>query len=213
MASKTINITELWDTVTSLNPLLQKITLPKMETLRYNWRKCYDLQPSVLYQPKICNLESGDAFCVIPIKNNYNDNNDNKDNNCSNDISGKNNNNSYQLIVLQVTVGEKHPIKANGLKVIFDSFPENIRKQITRKLIVFVTPLNGKLHSIQPIHGKGNKVMKNSLIRKDIRDFEQGVCRYSIENKPNSDSNNNDNDNNDNINNKKRKYISQSQLL
>ena len=34
-----------------------------MQKLRHNWKKLYNHEVEVLYQPRISNLESGDAFC------------------------------------------------------------------------------------------------------------------------------------------------------
>jgi hypothetical protein len=135
---------------------LGDITLPQMQTLVCNWKELHNLQCNVLYQPLIANLESGDAFCLLQLVN------------------------EYSLIVLQVTVGEKHPVKANGLKEIFQAFPVDIKARITRKVIIFVTPMEGKLRTLQPLHNQDDKVMALANIPHDARNFEQWVYRHYI---------------------------------
>jgi hypothetical protein len=55
------------------------------------------LNSDILYQPRISNLESGDAFCVI---------------------SDPSDGTSLMLIVLQITVSKVHKVKSNGLNEI-----------------------------------------------------------------------------------------------
>ena len=139
--------------LSSANSSWDSITLPSIRTLEYNWKQHGNLTHGVLYQPQISNLESGDAFCVLQLQQS-----------------------TYTLIVVQVTVAEHHPIKANGLGDILNAFP--LLPQISRKLILFVTPVDGRLHSAQPLHTKENRVM--SVVPVDVQDFEQWVYRYKI---------------------------------
>jgi hypothetical protein len=153
LAGKTITPTSLLDYQNHVGD----IVLPqKMNYLAYNWKKLRNLECSILYQPMISNLESGDAFCLIQ-----------KDN-------------IFILIVFQITVGTKHPIKANGLKHIVRAFPENISALISRKLIIFVTPMDGKLNTAQPIHSKNNAVLEPQNTPNEAKNFEQWVYHYEI---------------------------------
>lgn len=140
------------------------IVLPAMGLLEYHWKEnardneLKKLLPGVLYQPKISNLESGDAFCLVPYERDQ-------------DIF-------YLLVVLQFTVGEKHPIKINGLNDIVLAFPESLRKRIVDKLFVFVTPPEGKLNKVQPLHTQNNKVAENIPLL--VQGFIQCVYRHSV---------------------------------
>jgi hypothetical protein len=109
--------------------------------------------------PQICNLESGDAFCLLELSTDR-----------------------FTLIVLQVTVGKKHPIKANGLKHIVEAFP--LRTRIVRKAIVFVTPAEGELCTVQHIVSQDNKI--SSRIPEEASNFEQWVYRHKIASNPTS---------------------------
>jgi hypothetical protein len=143
-----------------------EINLPLMALLEYHWKEnarddeSKRLQPNILYQPKISNLESGDAFCLLPF--------------------GRADDGQpvFQLVVLQITVGENHPVKVNGLHDIILAYPEFIQHKIIKKLLVFLTPSDGKLNSIQPLHTKQNKVAQ--AIPNLVKGFEQCLCRLSI---------------------------------
>ena len=131
--------------------------LPRMECLPINWEKS-NLTANVLYRPRnSINFESGDAFCVIPDETQ----------------AGK-----LVLLVLQITVSSSHPIKANGLKKIYNSFERNIRENIISKIVVFVTPIDGPLNTKQPIM-KGQNIADESL-SKFSSDFRQGVFKYRL---------------------------------
>jgi hypothetical protein len=140
------------------------INLPEMSLLEYHWKEnarddiTQKLQKSVLYQPKISNLESGNAFCLVYV-----------------DIKGFP---TLCLVVLQITVGEKHPVQVSGLHDIILAFPTHIQAGIVRKFLVFVTPTDGKLNSRQPLHTQNNKVAVNIPVI--VRGFEQCVCRHSV---------------------------------
>jgi len=144
--------------------IVRTIQLPIMSLLEYHWKRnarddpTKQLQPNVLYQPKMCNLESGDAFCVIPMDHDV----------------------GFQLIALQITVSERHPIKLGGLRDIIAAFPRTIQEQICAKLLVFVTPLDGKLVSAQPFHTRQNKVAGADELPFFVQGFEQFIYRHSI---------------------------------
>ena len=134
-----------------------EMKLPLMKSLDYNWKDLKNLEEGFLYQPRISNLESGDAFCLV-----------------------RHDDGLLTLVILQVTVGEKHPVKANGLKEIVRAFPEPTRSLIARKVIIFVTPLDGKLNTVQALHSQKRKVLSASNIPREVRDFEQWVYRHAI---------------------------------
>jgi hypothetical protein len=132
------------------------IALPASTTLlEYHWEK-QTLLTNTLYQPKISNLESGDAFCVIECK-------------------GDDGIMVLALLVFQFTVGEHHPIKVNGLVKILKAFKNLV---IAKKLFIFVTPDVGKLKDVQRFHTKENLVAQK--IPEGVRSFEQFLCKYSI---------------------------------
>ena len=142
------------------------LKLPLTSILQYHWKEnarndpSKKLQPGVLYQPKIANLESGDSFCVL--QRGY----------------GTDGQPVFWIVILQITVGENHPVKVNGLHDIILAFPEHIQHRIVQKLLVFVTPLDGKLNSLQPLHTQDNKVAQ--IIPKLVRGFQQCVCRLAL---------------------------------
>eukprot|EP01039_Chlorochromonas_danica_P011205 gene11205-12497_t len=144
------------------------ISLPAMAVLEYHWKEnarddeSKKLLPNILYQPKISNLESGDAFCVFPSG------------------FGQDGLPVFLLVVLQITVGESHPVKVNGLHDIILAYPESIHLRIVKKILVFVTPLDGKLNSVQPLHTQENKVAQVNKIDTLVQNFEQCVCKQSV---------------------------------
>ncbi len=140
--------------------------LPPMELLEYHWKEnarndpTKRLQVNICYQPKISNLESGNSFCVVPWG------------------TGVDQQPVYALAVLQMTVGETHPVKVNGLHDILLAYPEEIQKRIVEKMLIFVTPLDGKLNSVQPLHTQDNKVADS--IPQLVKGFKQYVCRIKL---------------------------------
>ena len=131
--------------------------IPNYEILNRTWKEEHNLVPGVLYQPAVSNMEAGDAFCVLLM------------------------NGETILIVLQITVAEMHPIKANGLTYIYHAFTESIRNQINRKIIVFVTPVDGKLRTKQPLHTQGRTTFKRDQdIPAEAINFEQWVYRHRV---------------------------------
>lgn len=138
-----------------LSSLAMNISVPPWEILDSNWKDLKNHRIGVLYQPQISNLESGDAFGVIQ------------------------NGTELILIVLQYTIDDNHPVKVNGLKNIVESYPQEIKDHMNRKLLIFVTPVDGKLQKVQPLHSQGGRVM--TKLPSEVKDFEQWVCRYFIE--------------------------------
>jgi hypothetical protein len=131
-----------------------RITFPVSDYLERDWKSSKNyLKANVLYLPRVGNLESGDAFCVMEL----------------NHIS--------TLIVLQVTIAEAHPIKMKGLQTISKCFDEADGK-IENKILIFITPENGTLNSKQNLHTPDSKVAKN--IPKNIILFSKN--QFKIEN-------------------------------
>jgi hypothetical protein len=125
------------------------------EVLPQDWKKTARLVPSVLYVPRISNLESGDCFYLVPLPTG-----------------------GYLLVVLQITVGMSHPVKANGLHDILLAYSEGVRKHVVNKALVFVIPAHGELQGEQPLHTqKGNQI---NCLPVAVRDFKQYVYRHQI---------------------------------
>ena len=85
--------------------------------------------------------------------------------------------NSFSLVIFQVTVGKSRPVKVNGLCDILKDFPANVVSNIKRKVLVFVVPLHGFLD------GKQKFITKKGQDAGDlpyIGDFEQYLYRRQI---------------------------------
>jgi hypothetical protein len=95
-------------------------------------------------------MGSGNAFCVVS---------------CGDDKD------KLILVVLQFTVGENHPIKVKGLEEIVSLYSNTAHKQIGKKLLVFVTPTNSKLDTVQPWYTKENKVAFILIILTRVKNF------------------------------------------
>ena len=89
--------------------------------LSHDWKETGQLPVNALILPRISNLESGDAFCVIQCGSNS----------------------------FQITVGVSHPVKVNGLLKIVQAFPEGVRNNIADKWLVFVIPKYCALNNVQ----------------------------------------------------------------
>jgi hypothetical protein len=101
------------------------IEFTESEYLVRNWRNnSKNLRENVLFLPTVDNLESGDTFCVKEL------------------------NGVLTLIVLQVTISGSHSVKINGLEIICKCYA-NANIEIKNKILIFVTPVNGKLNSQQ----------------------------------------------------------------
>jgi len=127
------------------------------EVLPQDWKKTARLVPSILYVPRISNLESGDCFYLVPLP-----------------TSG------YLLVMLQITVGMSHPVKANGLHDILFAYSEDVRMQVVSKALVFVLPAHGELQGEQPLHAQKGKQMDGNCLPVAVRDFKQYVYRHKI---------------------------------
>lgn len=104
------------------------VIFPRKEILALNWRERENyLEEDVLYIPPYGNLESGDAFCVIQLK-------------------GK-----LTLIIIQCTIAEDHPVKQNGMRVIYDCCTKKSKLNVKETVIMFMIPENGKLKTSQRI--------------------------------------------------------------
>lgn len=105
-----------------------EVVFPDMEVLTLDWKCRIDyLKPNVLYVPPYGNLESGDGFCVLTI------------------------NGIQTLIILQCTIAENHPVKANGVAVIRKAMCDVSKVSVEDVILVFVTPSKGKLRTKQNI--------------------------------------------------------------
>lgn len=105
--------------------LKESISIPEAsELLSSSWKKDRNLQPNIHYKPRISNLISGDSFFV------------------DGSSSG-----THRIFILQFTVAARHPIKVKGLFDILQAFPESTR--VAEICLVFVTPLYGKLSTVQ----------------------------------------------------------------
>lgn len=125
----------------------ERITVPARTFLDGNWKEDKLLE-NMLFVPKIGNLESGDAFFVQ----------------------------NQTLFVLQITVAEAHPVKANGLKAISKCFDH---LTINAHRLVFVVPKNGKLRGVQGITTqKGSVAAKQSHI---VSDFKSNQWRLEYD--------------------------------
>jgi hypothetical protein len=105
------------------------VKFPAKRVLALNWREEANnyLEANVLYIPPYGNLESGNAFCLI-------------------EINGR-----WTLVILHCTIAENHPVKQNGMKVIYDCYKKNPALQVDDTVIMFMIPLNGKLKTNQPV--------------------------------------------------------------
>ena len=136
------------------------LSLPKeMELLNSTFVTEKNLKPNIFYHPRSTNLQSGDAFCAISINGS--------------------NITEYILIVLQITVAESHPIKVKGLQDILSAYPDEIRKKITKKELVFVTTNFRKMKSLQRYVGANGKAYQSPLPT-EIKEFRQSVAEYNI---------------------------------
>jgi len=131
------------------------ITFPDIEVLQLNWRTQTNyLSMNKLYIPPYGNLESGDAFCVMMV------------------------NGILTLIIVQCTIAEEHPIKKNGVEQIYECFKKNSSISCQNAMIVFVTPVHGKLTNKQSISTQSGTVSKK--FSKKISSIEN--CQFKLEN-------------------------------
>jgi hypothetical protein len=145
------------------------------ELLSMDWKKAHQLEANKLYVPRVDNMESGDAFYLVPTDGSS----------ASSALAaGRGREQAYMLVVLQVTVAASHPVKANGLVDIVDAFPEALQSNIKKKALLFVKDAHGTFDKEQAIVNQARKVMAPMNIPIKIRDFEQYVCSYLISASP-----------------------------
>ncbi len=120
-----------------------------------DWNNHKTLPLNKLIKPRISNFESGDAFFAVKL------NESDKENN-------------YLLVVFQITVGETHSVKVNGLREILAAFPADYN--FTTKALVFVTPNFGKLNKIQKLTTQKGAPYETTL----STGFKQHVFQYKI---------------------------------
>lgn len=120
--------------------------------LSRDWKETGQLPVNALILPRISNLESGDAFCVIQCGSN-----------------------SFRLVVFQITVGVSHPVKVNGLLKIVQAFPEGVRNSITDKWLVFIIPKYCALNKVQRL-----VTQRGTQSSHLVSDFHQFVYRHEI---------------------------------
>jgi hypothetical protein len=125
--------------------------------LPQDWKKAAGLAPNVLYVPRIANLESGDAFYLVLLPTG-----------------------GYLLVVLQITVGKSHPIKANGLNDILLAYQADVKAAVVSKALVFVLPAHGELDKEQALHTQKEEQMDSGRVPMAVRDFKQYVYRHTI---------------------------------
>jgi len=132
----------------------------KTEFLTKSWKRgsgsFTPLLPGVLYQPRISNLESGDSFCVVEDAPDL-----------------------FLLLIFQMTVGEEHSVKANGLCAIIEAYPDYVKQRMNKKILAFVIPMFGPLRTVQKLHTSDDKVIQK--IPSELKDLEQYICEYKIE--------------------------------
>jgi hypothetical protein len=131
------------------------VRFPAKQVLALNWRERENyLQVNVLYIPPYGNLESGDSFCLIKI------------------------NERWTLVILQCTIAETHPVKQNGVKVIYDCYKKNPELKVDDTVIMFMIPVNGKLKTKQPM-----VTQKKGGVLEEVQRVTIAVsAQYKIEN-------------------------------
>ena len=141
----------------SLGASSRSFALPS-ETLilEIGWDGLKELPINTLLIPHVSNLESADAFYVV-----------------------EDSPNSYQLVILQFTVAESHPMKVNGLVKIMNAFPEPVLKNINGLKIVFITPAKGKcLGKKQNLVTSEGKIYSTEKMPDVVKDSQQFLYKH-----------------------------------
>ena len=149
-------ITELSFTATSLSTgePSASFTIPRETFLLLSgWEELKQLPINMLITPYNSEFESADAFYAV-----------------------EDSPNSFQLVVLQFTVGEEsHPVNINGLVNIVSGFPEPVRSNINGLKIVFIAPAKGpylrKKQELITLKGKQYPAEMIPDIMKDSQQF------------------------------------------
>jgi hypothetical protein len=146
--------------------------------LSIDWKKTNKLETDKLYVSRFGNMDSGNAFYLVPIAPPRGIQADGRS--ASNALAARRGREqAYMLVVLQVTVAVSHPIKANGLIDILGAFPESLRSKISKKALVFIKNACGTFYQEQAILNR-----PDNNIPVEIRDFEQYVCSYRLSETP-----------------------------
>jgi hypothetical protein len=124
--------------------------------LSYDWKRTKSLEANLFYVPRVTNLTSADAFYLVEGAE-----------------SGE-----YTLVVLQITVAESHPVKAQGLLDIILAFPEKFK--ITSKALVFVVNPSCLMQDAQKLTNLKGEELEEGSIRLSLRDFKQYIVRYKL---------------------------------
>ena len=132
-------------------PITRVLEITNNSDFLLQQRRSTTLCKNVFYRPKICNLESGDAFML--------------------DSQG-------DLYVFQMTIAATHSIKVNGLVAIVQAYLTS-GLTITSKNLVFVTPIGSGLSTAQTLVTKANKV--TTYLPKCIKGFQQWKIEYFFE--------------------------------
>jgi hypothetical protein len=143
------------DSLPSVDPFYPKFSfrVPNVQLLAHDWRESRTLKPGVLYQPKISNMESGNAFCMITMGNTI-------------------------LVVFQIAVAEHCAVKAKGFEAIVQAIAPHVRQKLTQKMLCFVTPLHSKLCTVQSYHNDDETV--SEILPAEVNDFQRYVVNYDI---------------------------------
>lgn len=133
----------------------------EQHSLQYDWKKTGGHKADLHIVPRISNLEAGNGFFAIQC-----------------DPSTSTDNHNYWLVVIQFTVKKLHPVKVNGLHEIIFSFAEDVKKRITRKVLLFVTPECGELNEKQMLINYQFKEVVDLPLA--VQGFEQYVFRHTV---------------------------------
>ena len=120
-----------------------------------DWKETGQLPVNTHILPRISNLESGDSFFMVD-----------------------DGHEGFRLVVLQITVGKSHPVKANGLNNIVKAFHEEVREKISEKLLVFVIPKYNTLVNVQQLVTQSNT--ESVHMQSNARGFQQYVYHHEI---------------------------------
>jgi len=76
-------------------------------------------------------------------------------------------------------IAPTHSVKKNGLDVIYNCYVTNSGFDVAKCVIVFVTPVNGKLNTKQQITTKTEEVVKGPL---PVKIGSVEISQYKLEN-------------------------------